>query len=81
MTKRHSLNNFLLIIALFLLGALPVTAQKNFTIRHFDESKGLTSNFTEALTQSISDGQLIVANKGGIDHFDGFNSVFKVLQN
>jgi len=77
MTKRHSLNNFLLIIALFLLGALPVTAQKNFTIRHFDESKGLTSNFTEAVTQSISDGQLIVANKDGIDHFDG--RVFKKL--
>jgi len=46
------------------------SAQKNFTIRHFDESNGLSSNFAEAITQG-STGHLIVANKGGIDRFDG----------
>lgn len=46
------------------------SAQKNFNIRHFDESNGLSSNFTEAITQG-STGHLIIANKGGIDRFDG----------
>ncbi|MDB4655413.1 hypothetical protein OAE48_01055 [Flavobacteriales bacterium] len=45
-------------------------AQKNFTVRHFDESNGLSSNFAEAITQGPT-GQLIIANKGGIDRFDG----------
>jgi ligand-binding sensor domain-containing protein/serine phosphatase RsbU (regulator of sigma subunit) len=45
-------------------------AQENFIIRHFDESNGLSSNFAEAVTQDPT-GHLIIANKGGIDRFDG----------
>ncbi|MGB1316983.1 MAG: ligand-binding sensor domain-containing protein, partial [Flavobacteriales bacterium] len=44
--------------------------QKNYTVRHFDESAGLASNFAEGITQG-ADGHLIIANKGGIDLFDG----------
>ena len=70
MSKTHLLKR-LLLSALFFLGVSSSYAQKNFTIRHFDESSGLTSNFTEAITQSEIDGQLIIANKAGITRFDG----------
>lgn len=69
---------WVLLLAAPLLFLLPIssTAQKNFTIRHFEEVNGISSNFCEAITQS-SNGQLIVANKGGIDLFDGktFNKI------
>ncbi|MBI1286360.1 MAG: SpoIIE family protein phosphatase [Flavobacteriales bacterium] len=55
-----------------LLAAHSVLAQKNFSTRDFDESNGLSSNFTEAITQAAS-GHLIIASKGGIDRFDGKN--------
>lgn len=45
-------------------------AQKNFSTRHFDEGNGLSSNFTEMITQAAS-GHLVIASKGGIDRFDG----------
>jgi len=45
-------------------------AQKNFSVRHFDESYGLSSNFSEGISQGPT-GHLIIANKGGLDRFDG----------
>lgn len=72
---------FLLFSGLFFIGISISSAQKNFTIRHFDESKGLSSNFTEAITQSATDGQLIIANKGGITRFDGRSFGKLTLQN
>ncbi|MCF8463261.1 MAG: SpoIIE family protein phosphatase [Flavobacteriales bacterium] len=67
-TKMLSRN---LLLAVFLcLGHYYSSAQKNFTIRHFDETNGLSSNFTEAISQSSS-GHLIVASKGGMERFDG----------
>lgn len=54
---------------LFLVG-INSFAQENYTVRQFDQSNGLSSNFTNALTQSES-GHLIIANKGGIERFDG----------
>jgi ligand-binding sensor domain-containing protein/serine phosphatase RsbU (regulator of sigma subunit) len=55
--------------ALFLLSASAL-AQENYEVRQFDESNGLSSNFVNAITQAES-GHLIVANKGGIERFDG----------
>ena len=70
MSKPCILSRFLLVL-IFLFGSqFTSTAQKNFTVRHFDESQGLTSNFTEGISQSVT-GHLVVANKGGIDRFDG----------
>lgn len=57
--------------ALFLATA-SCFAQENYDVRQFDESHGLSGNFTNAITQSES-GHLLVANKGGIDRFDGKN--------
>ncbi len=54
----------------FFLFCPHLSAQDNFTVRNFDEANGLSSNFTEALAQSRT-GHLIIANKGGIDRFDG----------
>jgi len=71
MSRTHLLKKTLLLSALFFLGVSSSYAQKNFIIRQFDESSGLTSNFTEAITQSETDGQLIIANKAGIARFDG----------
>lgn len=45
-------------------------SQENFTLRYFDESIGLSSNFSEAVTQSET-GQLIISTREGIDQFDG----------
>ncbi|MCF8459160.1 MAG: SpoIIE family protein phosphatase [Flavobacteriales bacterium] len=61
--------NLLLVVFLF-VGHFSSTAQKNFTVRHFDETNGLSSNFTEGISQSVS-GHLVVASKGGMDRFDG----------
>lgn len=58
-----------LAFALFAIST-PSLAQKNFSTRHFNEADGLSSDFTEAVTQSET-GQLIIANKGGLDQFDG----------
>jgi ligand-binding sensor domain-containing protein/serine phosphatase RsbU (regulator of sigma subunit) len=54
---------------LFLL-TLQVRAQKNFQVRHFEEAKGISSNFTEAITQGPT-GHIIIASKGGVDRFEG----------
>lgn len=62
----------LLIVPLVLLSVVTTMAQKNFSTRHFDETNGLSSNFTEGITQSET-GHLIIATKGGIDRFDGNN--------
>ena len=68
---RHTAVVRVLIMApLFFILCGKSIAQKNFTVRHFDESNGLSSNFAEAITQGPN-GQLIIANKGGIDCFDG----------
>lgn len=45
-------------------------AQKNFLVRQFEEKNGISSNFTEALTQGPS-GHIIIAGKGGVDRFEG----------
>ncbi len=66
------MDKFLVVLSFLAFGHFSSTAQKNFTVRYFDESNGLTSNFTEGVSQCRS-GQLIVANKGGIDRFDGRN--------
>jgi ligand-binding sensor domain-containing protein/serine phosphatase RsbU (regulator of sigma subunit) len=63
-------SRFLLLIALVFVGHFSSYAQKNFTVRHFDESNGLSSSFTEGISQSVS-GHLIVASKGGMERFDG----------
>ena len=60
----------LLIVPLFFYACVSLFGQNNFTVRHYEESQGLSSNFTEAITQSET-GQLIIANKGGLDRFDG----------
>jgi len=60
----------LLVAPVLFLFLSPTRAQENFTIRHFDESNGLSSNFCESITQGGT-GHLIIANKGGIDRFDG----------
>lgn len=54
----------------FLLVNSSTNGQSNFTFKRFDESNGLASNFTEAISQGPS-GHLVIANKGGIDLFDG----------
>ena len=71
MSKLNHLKKLLLFSSICFVAANFTYAQKNFTIRQFDESTGLSSNFTEAITQSTADGQLIIANKGGITRFDG----------
>lgn len=53
-------------------------AQDNYTIRYFNESHGLSSNFVEGLTQDTN-GHLVIANKGGIDRFNG--KVFSPITN
>lgn len=60
----------LLLAPVMLCLVLNVGAQENFTLRYFDESQGLSSNFAEAITQSQT-GHLIIANRQGIDRFDG----------
>ncbi|MDP6908316.1 MAG: hypothetical protein QF371_02370, partial [Flavobacteriales bacterium] len=62
----------LVIAPLLFLGFSSAIAQKNFTVRHFDKTQGLSSNFIEAVTQSSS-GHLIIATKGGLDRFEGRN--------
>ncbi|MCB9186574.1 MAG: SpoIIE family protein phosphatase [Flavobacteriales bacterium] len=58
-------------IAILILMAYGIAhGQGNFSVRRFDESHGLASNFAEAITQG-STGHLVIANKGGIDIFDG----------
>ena len=69
-TRHTSVIRVLIIAPLFFVLCNKSIAQKNFTVRHFDESNGLSSNFAEAITQGPN-GQLIIANKGGIDRFDG----------
>lgn len=59
-------------LSITLLALADLQAQKNFSTRHFDESNGLSSTFTEALTQA-STGHLVIASKGGIDRYDGKN--------
>lgn len=53
-----------------LFWTLELSAQDNYTIRFFNESHGLASNFVEAITQDTT-GHLVIANKGGVDHFNG----------
>jgi ligand-binding sensor domain-containing protein/serine phosphatase RsbU (regulator of sigma subunit) len=65
-----SIIRVLLMAPLLFILSENLQAQKNFTVRNFDESNGLSSNFVEAITQEPS-GHLIIANKGGIDRFDG----------
>jgi serine phosphatase RsbU (regulator of sigma subunit)/ligand-binding sensor domain-containing protein len=60
----------LMLAPVFFLFCPHLSAQDNFTVRNFDGANGLSSNFTEALAQSRT-GHLIIANKGGIDRFDG----------
>lgn len=59
------------LMMLFLTGMFQsVNAQNNFTIRQFDETTGLSSNFTEGVVQAET-GHLYIASKGGLDKFDG----------
>lgn len=78
MTHFTPVKKLFLVTTLFFAGVISAFGQKNFTIRQFDEVNGLSSNFTEAITQSTDDGQLIIANKGGITRFDG--RVFRKLK-
>lgn len=73
MIGRKAYNNLirvLLVAPAFFLFCPTLYSQDNFTVRKFDEGNGLSSNFTEALAQAKT-GHLIIANKGGIDRFDG----------
>jgi len=70
MNHLNMLSRTLLLIAVLFVGHFSSYAQKNFTIRHFNETNGLSSNFTEGISQ-CSSGHLIVASKGGMDRFDG----------
>ncbi|MFC2176304.1 two-component regulator propeller domain-containing protein [Bacteroidota bacterium] len=45
-------------------------AQDRFTVRNYNESSGLSNNFTEAITQEES-GQLIIATRDGLNAYDG----------
>lgn len=70
-TSSHTALLQVLIIAPVLFIATSIcNAQENYDVRQFDKSHGLSSNFSNAITQAAS-GHLIVANKGGIDRFDG----------
>jgi ligand-binding sensor domain-containing protein/serine phosphatase RsbU (regulator of sigma subunit) len=53
-----------------IFGSLDATAQRNFQLRYFEESHGLSSNFVEKITQ-FSDGRLVICSKNGVDLFDG----------
>lgn len=52
------------------LAMAQVSAQDKFIIRHFQENKGLSSSFVTGTAQ-CPDGRLLVATKGGLNHFDG----------
>lgn len=75
---RHSAYHFAFQVAVFLsifMGwGIDSAAQKSFQIRHFEESQGLSSNFSENVIQCL-DGKLMVSGKQGVDLFDGIKFV------
>ncbi len=67
---RPDILRWLVALTATVLAIAQVSAQDKFIIRHFQENKGLSSSFITGSAQ-CPDGRLLVATKGGLNHFDG----------